>query len=367
MAFYFWKMKEKATPKYERNKRNVSKAHVGRVFWTVGLALALTVCVAGQSSSGNVTGAGSTWVYPLVAKWSAAYENQTGTKINYQSIGSGGGIAQIKAGTVAFGASDMPLKPEDLRAAGLIQFPTAVAGEDLVYNIPGIKPGQLILSGSLVADIYLGKVKKWNDPAITKLNPGTKLPNMAISVVHRSDGSGTTFTFCDYLSKVSPEWKEKVGANTSVSWPTGVGGKGNEGVSSYVQRIVGSIGYVEYAYILDGHLSYARMINKDGKVVSPSLQGFQDAAAHVDFTKAQDFYVILTDHTGPDTWPISGCTWQILRKSAPKDTNMQVMKFFDWGFEHGQKMAESISFGPLPTSTVDAIKSYWKNELGYSL
>lgn len=329
------------------------------------LALALMgVAVHAQSA---LTGAGSTWVYPLVAKWSAAYDKNTGIEVNYQSIGSGGGIAQIKAGTVAFGASDMPLKPEDLRSAGLIQFPTAVAGEDLVYNLQGIQAGKIVLSGPVVADIYLGKIKKWNDPAIAKLNRGLSLPDTDITVVHRADGSGTTFTFCDYLSKVSPEWKDKVGANTSVSWPTGIGGKGNEGVASYVQRIPGSIGYVEYAYIIESHLSYARMINSDGKVVSPSLQGFQDAAAHVDFTKAQDFYVILTNHSGPDTWPISGCTWQILRKNAPKETNEAVMKFFDWGFEHGQDMARSISFGPLPSSTVAAIKSYWKKELGYSI
>ncbi|CAZ88796.1 phosphate transporter subunit; periplasmic-binding component of ABC superfamily [Thiomonas arsenitoxydans] len=334
---------------------------------------ALAIAVSGALSTGimttafaatSLTGAGSTWVYPLVVKWSVVYEKETGTKVNYQGIGSGGGIAQIKAGTVAFGASDMPLKPEELEKDGLIQFPTAVAGEDLVYNLPGIKPGELILSGPVVADIYLGKIKKWNDPAIEKLNPGLKLPSMDITVVHRSDGSGTTFTFADYLSKVSPEWKQKVGANTSLNWPTGVGGKGNEGVAAYVQRISGSIGYVEYAYILENKMSYARMINRDGKVVSPSLKGFQDAAAHVDFNKAQDFYVILTDHTGPDTWPISGCTWQILSKKAPKATNEEVTKFFTWGFEHGQKMAESIAFGPLPTSTVDVIKTYWKKNLG---
>ena len=329
------------------------------------LALSL-IGLAAQAQSG-LTGAGSSWVYPLVSKWSAAYQKLTGTEVNYQSIGSGGGIAQIKAGTVAFGASDMPLKPEDLKAAGLIQFPTAVAGAAMGYNIPGVKSGELVLSGPVVADIYLGKVKKWNDSAITKLNPGLKLPDMDITVVHRSDGSGTTFTFTDYLSKVSPEWKEKVGENTSVAWPTGVGGKGSEGVTSYVQRIPGSIGYVEYAYLVETHQAYARMVNRDGKVVSPSLKGFQDAAGHVDFTKAQDFYVILTDKPGPDTWPISGCTWEILRKNASKETNLAVMKFFDWGFEHGQQMAQSISFGPLPPSTVEAIKSYWKKELGYSI
>ncbi|MGB7025179.1 MAG: phosphate ABC transporter substrate-binding protein PstS [Candidatus Acidiferrales bacterium] len=339
------------------------------------MSIALALILAGVAAvpglvawaQSKLTGAGSTWVYPLVAKWSATYQKQTGIEINYQSIGSGGGIAQIKAGTVAFGASDMPLKPEDLQAAGLIQFPTAVAGAAMGYNIPGVKAGQLILSGPVVADIYLAKIKKWNDPAIAKLNPGLKLPDMDITVVHRSDGSGTTFTFTDYLSKVSPEWKEKVGENTSVSWPIGVGGKGSEGVASYVQRIPGSIGYVEYAYLLETHGAYARMINRDGKVVSPSLKGFQDAAGHVDFTKAQDFYVILTDKPGPETWPISGCTWQILRKNAAKATNIEVMKFFDWGFEHGQDMAKSIAFGPLPPSTVEAIKSYWKKELGYSI
>ncbi|HEV2222920.1 MAG TPA: phosphate ABC transporter substrate-binding protein PstS [Candidatus Acidoferrales bacterium] len=337
----------------------------------MGAALALTVACAlvipAVRAQSGLTGAGSTWVYPLVAKWSATYQKLTGTEINYQSIGSGGGIAQIKAGTVAFGASDMPLKPEDLKAAGLIQFPTAVAGAAMGYNIPGVKAGQLVLSGPVIADIYLAKIKKWSDPAIAKLNPGLKLPDLDITVVHRSDGSGTTFTFTDYLSKVSPEWKEKVGENTAVSWPTGVGGKGSEGVASYLQRIPGSVGYVEYAYLLETHGSYARMINRDGKVVSPSLKGFQDASGHVDWATAQDFYVILTDKPGPDTWPISGCTWQILRKNAPKATNMEVMKFFDWGFEHGQDMAKSIAFGPLPPSTVEAIKSYWKKELGYSI
>ncbi|MBU6442222.1 MAG: phosphate ABC transporter substrate-binding protein PstS [Betaproteobacteria bacterium] len=312
----------------------------------------------------NLTGAGSTWVYPLVVKWSAAYAKETGNKVNYQGIGSGGGIAQIKAGTVAFGASDMPLKPEELSASHLIQFPTAIAGEDMVMNLPGIKPGELILSGPVVADIYLGKIKKWNDPAITKLNPGVKLPDMDITVVHRSDGSGTTFTFANYLSKVSPEWKQKIGANTSLNWPVGVGGKGNEGVAAYVQRIKGSIGYVEYAYILENKLTYSRMINQAGKVVSPSLEGFQNAAAHVDFTKAQDFYVILTDQPGDGTWPISGCTWQILSTKAPKETNAEVTKFFLWGFDHGQSMAKDIAFGPLPPSTVDAIKAYWKKNLG---
>ncbi len=348
--------------------RRIGRSRSERLFLKAGLALTLaTIWSVAVYAATTITGAGSTWVYPLVAKWSSAYQGATGIQINYQSIGSGGGIAQIKAGTVAFGATDMPLKPEELRASGLIQFPTAVAGEDLIYNVPGIGAEKLVLSGPVVADIYLGKIKYWNDPGIAKLNPGLNLPHLYITVVHRSDGSGTTFTFCSYLSKVSSEWQQKVGTSTSVAWPTGVGGKGNEGVSSYVQRIRGSIGYVEYAYIIENHLADARMVNADGKIVTPNLDGFQDASAHVDWTRAQDFYVILTNQAGPGTWPISGCTWEILRKNAAKESNQEVMKFFDWGFEHGQQLAQSISFGPLPPSTVKAIKAYWKAELGYGL
>ena len=336
----------------------------GKAALTAAIVGMAGVGLNGSAFANTITGAGSTWVYPLVSKWAEAYQKKTGDEVNYASIGSGGGIKQIEGGVVAFGASDMPLTPEDLAKHNLIQFPTAIAGEDMVYNLPGIAAGKIILSGPVVADIYMAKIKNWNDSAIAKLNPGLKLPDMAITVVHRSDGSGTTFTFADYLSKVSPEWKTKLGANTSVAWPTGVGGKGNEGVSAYVQRIQGAIGYVEYAYILQNKLAYARMINSAGKVVSPSLKGFQAAAGHVDFTKAKDFYVILTNQPGDDTWPISGCTWQILRKNAPKATNEDVTKFFEWGFEKGQKMATDIAFGPLPPSTVAAIKAYWKSNLG---
>ena len=331
------------------------------------VAAAALSFAATNAQAATINGAGSSWVYPLVAKWAAAYQKETGNKVNYASIGSGGGIKQIEGGIVAFGASDMPLTPETLAKHDLIQFPTAIAGEDMVYNVPGIKSGELVLSGPVVAKIYMAEIKKWNDPAIAKLNPGLKLPDMAITVVHRSDGSGTTFTFANYLSKVSAEWKKKLGANTSINWPTGIGGKGNEGVSAYVQKEQGSIGYVEYAYILQNKLDYARMINKAGKTVSPNLKGFQAAASHVDFTKAKDFYVILTDQPGNDTWPISGCTWQILRKKAPKETNQEVTKFFDWGFEKGQKMATDIAFGPLPPSTVAAIKAYWATNLGIKM
>jgi phosphate transport system substrate-binding protein len=312
----------------------------------------------------QLTGAGSSWVYPLVAKWAATYQTQTGIAVNYQPIGSGGGIQQIKAGTVAFGASDKPLTSDVLRQSHLIQFPTAIAGEDIVYNLPGVAAGQLVLNGPVIAQIFMGQITKWNDPALQKLNPGLNLPAMTISVVHRSDGSGTTFTFADYLSKVSPEWKAKLGADTAIAWPVGIGGKANQGVASYVQHIRGSIGYVEYAYILENHMNYARLINGAGKVLSPSLAGFQAAAANVDFTKAQDFYVILTDQPGDASWPISGCTWQILRTDASKTANGQVVSFFLWGFEHGQDMAKSLGFGPLPASTVSAIQAYLKQNLG---
>lgn len=327
-------------------------------------AIALSLAFSAYANATEITGAGSTWVYPLLSKWSQPYEQQTGVKINYQAIGSGGGIKQIKAGTVDFGASDMPLKPKDLQDSHLIQFPTAIAGEDMIVNLPGIKPGQLILTGQVIAKIYLGEITKWNDPAIVKLNHGLKLPNMAITAVHRSDGSGTTFTFASYLSKVDPTWEQKVGVDTAVNWVNGIGGKGNDGVAALVKQVPGSIGYVEYAYILESHLNYVRMYNKAGKLVSPSLKGFQAAAANVDFTKAEDFYVILTNQPGADSWPISGCTWEILKKDAPKAKNEEVIKFFTWGFENGQELAKSIAFGPLPPSTVQTIKAYWHSQLG---
>jgi phosphate transport system substrate-binding protein len=327
----------------------------------VALTLGLTVSHAGAA---EITGAGSTWVFPLISKWSVPYAQATNVQVNYQAIGSGGGIKQIKAGTVNFGASDMPLKPQDLKAANLIQFPTAIAGEDMIVNLPGVKPGQLILSGPVIAKIYMGEITKWNDPAIVGLNKGLKLPDLVITPVHRADGSGTTFTFASYLSKVDPNWESKVGVDTAVNWVGGVGGKGNDGVAALVNQVKGSIGYVEYAYILESKLNYVRMYNQAGKLVSPSLKGFQAAAANVDFTKAEDFYVILTNQPGADSWPISGCTWEILKKDAPKADNEAVVKFFTWGFEHGQDLAKSIAFGPLPAKTVSAIKTYWHSQLG---
>ena len=324
----------------------------------------LGLTVSAYAADQQITGAGSTWVYPLISKWAATYQTEKHVAVNYQAIGSGGGIQQITAGTVDFGASDMPLKPEDLRAKKLIQFPTAIAGEDLVVNLPGVKPGDLILNGQVVADIYLGKITNWNDAAIQALNKGVKLPDQQIAVVHRSDGSGTTFTFANYLSKVSPEWAQKVGANTAINWPTGLGGKGNAGVAAFVQQISGSIGYVEYAYIQENRMNWVRMYNHDGKLVSPTLKSFQAAAANVDFTKAEDFYVILTDQPGAESWPISGGTWEIMRTDMPKPKNAPVLDFFAWGYQNGQKMAEELGYGPLPESTVKAIQAYWKKNLG---
>src|ERR1700687_5795494 len=269
----------------------------------------------------DITGAGATFPYPIYAKWADAYKQKTAVGLNYQSIGSGGGIAQIKAKTVDFGASDMPLKPEDLQQAGLMQFPAIIGGVVPVLNLEGIAPGQLKFTGPVLADIFLGKIKTWHDKAISDLNPGVKLPDELITVVRRSDGSGTTFIWTDYLSKVSPEWKQKVGANTAVAWPTGVGGKGNEGVASYVQRVKGAIGYVEYAYALQNKMTYAQVQNRDGTFVSPSSETFKAAAAGADWTKAPGYYLMLTDQPGKNAWPISGAPFILMYKTqATPDT-----------------------------------------------
>src|ERR1700694_862278 len=296
------------------------------------IALMAAACAAigmsGAARAAEITGAGATFPYPIYAKWAEAYKARTGNNLNYQSICSGGGIRQIQNKTVDFGASDMPLKPEELEKSGLVQFPTVVGGDVPVVNIPGIKPGEIRLTGPVLADIYLGKIKKWNDPVLTSLNPGVKLPDQDITVVHRSDGSGTTFIWVNYLSKVSPEWKEKVGEGTSVAWPVGVGGKGNEGVASYVQRVKGSIGYVEYAYALQNKMTYAQVQNRDGNFVSPSSETFKAAAAGADWTKAPGYYLMLTDQPGKNVWPISGATFILMYKTQPKpDTAKEVLKF----------------------------------------
>ncbi|HET8608159.1 MAG TPA: phosphate ABC transporter substrate-binding protein PstS [Burkholderiales bacterium] len=327
-------------------------------------AAALALGAAAGACAAGITGAGATFPYPIYAKWANAYKQQTGVGLNYQSIGSGGGIRQINAGTVDFGASDMPLKPEVLAKDKLVQFPTVMGGVVPVVNLDGVKPGDIRLTGTLLANIYLGKIKKWNDAALARLNPGVKLPDQDITVVHRSDGSGTTFIFTNYLIKVSPEWKSKVGNDVSVKWPAGVGGKGNEGVASYVQRIKGAIGYVEYAYALQNKLTYAMLKNKDGSFVKPDAKSFQAAAAGADWKNAPGMYMILTDEPGAKSWPITGATFILMHKVQRKpDTARQVLKFFEWAYANGDEMAEALDYIPMPDEVVSLIKSEWTQKI----
>jgi phosphate transport system substrate-binding protein len=328
------------------------------------LALAAGMQFAGAAHALDITGAGATFPYPIYAKWADAYKKLTGVGMNYQSIGSGGGIKQITAKTVAFGASDAPMKGEDLDKHGLVQFPAIMGGVVPVYNVKGVKPGDIKLSGALLAEIYLGKVKTWNDPAIAKMNAGVALPNQAISVVHRSDGSGTTFLFVNYLSKVSPEWKSTVGEGTAVKWPTGVGGKGNEGVANYVSRIDGSIGYVEYAYAKQNKLSHAQMMNKDGAMVTPTDDSFKAAAAGADWNSVPGMGVVLTDQPGKASWPITGASFILIHKTQEKaDVAKEVLKFFEWSFQNGAKMADELDYVPMPDPVVNQIKAVWKSQI----
>jgi phosphate transport system substrate-binding protein len=312
----------------------------------------------------DISGAGATFPYPIYAKWADAYKKETGVGLNYQSIGSGGGIKQIQNKTVTFGASDMPLTLDQLNKDGLIQFPTVIGGDVPVANLEGIKPGELKLDGPTLARIYLGEIKTWNDPAIQKLNPNAKLPSQAIVVVHRSDGSGTTFIWTDYLSKVSPEWKSKVGANTSVEWPAGIGAKGNEGVANNVQNTKGSIGYVEYAYAKQNKMTTISMINKDGKAVDPNSAGFQAAAASAKWDKADGFHVILTDQPGAGSWPIAGATFILIHKQ-PQDPAAagEALKFFAWAYAKGDKMAEDLDYVPLPKNVTAEIEKVWASDI----
>ena len=324
-------------------------------------AAALTFGVAANAV--DITGAGATFPYPIYAKWAEAYKQKTGVGMNYQSIGSGGGIAQIKAKTVDFGASDMPLKPEDRQAAGLTQFPAIIGGVVPVVNIDGIASGSLKFTGPVLADIYLGKIKKWNDKAIADLNPGIKLPDDPITVVRRSDGSGTSFIWTDYLSKVSPEWKDKVGASTAVAWPEGVGGKGNEGVSAYVQRIKGSIGYVEYAYAKKNKMNVGSVQNKDGVFVKPEDDTFQAAAAFADW-KAPGMYQILTNQPGKNSWPITGASFILMHTKQDKPQNAaEVLRFFEWAYKNGGKLAEELDYVPMPESVSKLVESAWKTDI----
>jgi len=351
---------------------------------TVSVSVALAACNAGNDAapaagapiadtaaahpSGDrkgveISGAGASFIYPLVSRWSADYNAATGAKVNYQSIGSGGGIAQIKAGTVDFGSSDKPLSSEELAEAGLGQFPSAIGGVVPVVNVEGLQPGQLKLTGPLLADIFMGKVGNWNDPAIAALNPGVPLPAGEISIVHRSDGSGTTFNFTNYLAKVSPEWKAKVGEGTSVQWPEGVGGKGNEGVASYVKQIKGSIGYVELAYATQNDMPYASMQNAAGKFVAPSAESFAAAAASADWAASKDFNLVITNAPGAEAWPITATNFMLMYKQ-PKDVkrSADALAFFKWAFENGQSQANALHYVPLPPELVKQIEAYWTAE-----
>ncbi len=323
-------------------------------------ALALAATLVTPAHATNITGAGATFIFPVMTRWSADYNKATGTEVNYQSIGSGGGIAQIKAATVDFGSSDAPLSPEELATAGLGQFPSAIGGVVPVVNLPGIAAGQVRFTGPVLADIFLGKLTKWNDPAIVAINEGVALPDMRITVVHRTDGSGTTFNFVNYLSKVSPEWKSKAGEGTTVRWPIGIGGKGNEGVAAYVKQIKGGIGYVELSYALQSKMSYASMQNKAGKWVQPNAESFQAAAASADWASAKDFYLIMTDAAGDASWPIAATNF-ILMYKQPKDAarSKAVTDFFGWVYVNGRTQAEALHYVPLPEPLVKQVQEYW--------
>jgi phosphate transport system substrate-binding protein len=332
--------------------------------WAAAGVVAATVIIAPPAHAANISGAGATFPYPIYAKWADAYKKETGIGLNYQSIGSGGGIKQIENKTVTFGASDAPRPGKELDKYGLVQFPMVMGGIVPVLNVAGIKPGELTIDGPTLAKIYLGEIKKWNDPALQKLNPDAKLPNAAIAVVHRSDGSGTTFNFTYYLSDVSADWKSKVGYNTSVEWPVGLGGKGNEGVANYTARTKDSIGYVEYAYALQNHLTYMKMKNKEGNTVSPTAAAFQAAAAGADWKSQPGFGVILANQPGAKSWPMTTATWILVYKK-PKDpaATGQALKFFAWCYKNGAKMAEALDYVPMPQKVVSEVEHTWMSEI----
>jgi phosphate transport system substrate-binding protein len=328
-------------------------------------AIAVTAAAAFTSvQAADITGAGATFPYPIYAKWAEAYKKATGIGLNYQSIGSGGGIKQIKAKTVDFGASDMPLKAEDLEASGLTQFPAVMGGVVPIVNLEGVKPGELKLTGDVVAGIYMGKITKWNAPEISALNAGVKLPATDITVVHRADGSGTSFLFTDYLSKVNASFKTTVGAGTAVKWPVGVGGKGNEGVAANVQRIKGSIGYVEYAYAKKNKMQHTQLKNRDGQFVQPDDESFKAAAAGADWAKTPGFAVVLTDQPGKTSWPITGASFILMHKAkTDMAKGKEVLKFFDWAYKNGGDMATELDYVAMPAPVVKLVQESWKAQL----
>jgi phosphate transport system substrate-binding protein len=335
---------------------------MNQTFRTISIVVASlsTICIANHAIAQEITGAGASFPAPVYAKWASDYNKATGVKVNYQSIGSGGGIKQIDSKTVDFGASDMPLTDEVLKSKGQMQFPTVMGGVVPVINIKGIEPGQMKLTGTVLADIFLGKLTKWNDPAIKTLNPTLALPDADISQVRRADGSGTTFIFTNYLSKVSSEWKTKVGEGTAVNWPVGAGGKGNEGVSAFVNRLPNSIGYVEYSYVKQNKMNYAILQNVSGNFVHPDETAFKAAAAGADWSKS--FYQILTNEPGKEAWPISGATFILMHEKQDKPANAtEVLKFFNWAYTNGSKVAADLDYVPMPATVVAAIQKSWSD------
>lgn len=328
-------------------------------------ATGIVLSVAGLTvHADGITGAGASFPYPAYAKWAGGYHNETGVRVNYQSIGSGGGQQQIIAKTVDFGASDDPMKTEDMDAHGLLQFPAIIGGTVPVVNVEGVKPGQLRLTGKILADVYMGTIDKWNDGAIAEINPDIKLPSTPIIVVHRSDGSGTTFGWTNYLSKVSSEWAERVGEGKAVKWPVGQGGKGNEGVAAYVRQLKNSIGYVEYAYAKQNNLSWTQLQNKDGQFVQPTQEAFAAAAENADWDGTPGMGVILTDEPGVASWPVTAASFVLIHKIQDKPEQAKnVLAFFDWAFKNGDKMAQELDYVPLPDAVTDTIQNLWKSEI----
>ena len=323
-------------------------------------AFVLAAAFGTAAQATDITGAGASFVFPIMSKWSAEYSKATKNRVNYQSIGSGGGIAQIKAKTVDFGSSDAPMTVAELKESGLGQFPSVVGGVVPVVNLPGIEPGKLRFTGPLLADIFLGKIPKWNDKALADLNPGVKLPDSRITIVHRSDGSGTTFNFVNYLSKVSPEWKTKVGEGTSVKWPTGIGGKGNEGVSAYVKQIKGAIGYIELSYALTNKLTYGAVQNAEGNFIVPSATSFAAAAKSAEWAKAPDFHLIITNAPGADSYPIAATNFIIMAKQPKSpERSRAALEFFKWAYANGDQAADALGFVPLPEELVQQVEAYW--------
>jgi len=335
-----------------------------KIFATAFAATVAAASLGVQAQAADITGAGATFPAPVYQKWAELYKARTGNGLNYQAIGSGGGIKQIEAKTVDFGASDKPLKPADLQANGLMQFPTVIGGVVPVMNLPGIKPGEVKLTGSVLGDIFLGAIKTWKDPKIAALNPGVNLPNLPITVVHRSDGSGTSFIFTSYLSTKSPAWAQKVGANDAVAWPVGIGGKGNDGVAALVRQTEGAIGYVEYAYAKQNHMTYALMQNHDGKFVPPTAAAFAASASGADWSKAQGNYLLLIDQPGANSWPISGATFILMHTKQDKPENAkQVLAFFDWAYKNGDPAAQQLDYVPLPANVKAMMRKQWASEI----